>query len=154
MTTSSSSVVGGWRSPRDAEHDFRDAVALLGHRVAVASTHVVPGREPGSRQIAVHASDRTDDLSEGARAFVYPGVDGLRGRMRVCDLLGRSAIDAVEGLAGTEVGADAAIDTLDFVRPVLRDGRLVLQVAPAADATGPYLVPAEVPNPTPCCAEH
>jgi hypothetical protein len=41
--------------------------------------------------------------------------------------------------------------TRDFVRPQWLDGRLTLITTPAA---GDRIAPFEVPNPTPCCADH
>ncbi|MGW0575533.1 hypothetical protein ACWD25_06080 [Streptomyces sp. NPDC002920] len=41
--------------------------------------------------------------------------------------------------------------TQDQVRPEWREGHLVLALVPAAGGT---LAPVEVPNPTPCCADH
>ncbi|MFE9727753.1 hypothetical protein ACFYQ5_30350 [Streptomyces sp. NPDC005794] len=41
--------------------------------------------------------------------------------------------------------------TREFVRPQWRDGELVLAAMPAVGGT---LVPFEVPDPTPCCADH
>ena len=61
-----------------------------------------------------------------------------------------SAIDEVRALAQDIPAADDPIDTQDFVRPRLQDGRLVLTVQPGMDG----YVPFEQPNPTPCCADH
>lgn len=92
----------------------------------------------------------------GGRAVVYPGVETLAGTVTVADLLALTAIDQV-----TVVGAPAAdgqgpdpatpVLTRDHVRPEWRDGRLTLALVPAA---GGALAPFEVPNPTPCCADH
>lgn len=41
--------------------------------------------------------------------------------------------------------------TRDHVRPQWQDGELVLTLMPAV---GGVLVPFEVPDPTPCCADH
>ena len=59
---------------------------------------------------------------------------------------GHEAVDAVLAQAA----AGDPIDTQDFVRPRLQDGRLVLTVQPGMDG----YVPFEQPNPTPCCADH
>jgi hypothetical protein len=74
----------------------------------------------------------------------------------VAGLLALTAIDQV-----TVVGAPAAdgqrpdpatpVLTRDHVRPEWRNGRLTLALVPAA---GGALAPFEVPNPTPCCADH
>ncbi|RCG29674.1 hypothetical protein DQ384_19005 [Sphaerisporangium album] len=88
----------------------------------------------------------------GGRLVVYPGHDELTGTLSVAELLERSAIDRVAVLAQTEEPASGTpVATQDFVRPQWRDGRAVLLTMPAM---GGRLMPAEVPNPTPCCADH
>ncbi|WP_306211904.1 hypothetical protein [Actinoplanes sp. RD1] len=85
------------------------------------------------------------------RAVRYPGVDELVGDLTVATVLATSAIDAIEILGGGTPAGDTILRTNDFVRPVWREGRLVLTVAPAA---GGKLVPFENRHPTPCCADH
>jgi hypothetical protein len=87
----------------------------------------------------------------GGRAVLYPGADSLTGTVTVARILAGTAIEAV-----TVVGAPAAdpatpVLTRDFVRPEWRAGHLTLALAPAP---GGHLAPFEVPNPTPCCADH
>ncbi|MBD0734254.1 hypothetical protein [Streptomyces sp. CBMA29] len=93
----------------------------------------------------------------GGRAVLYPGAEGLTGTVTVADLLARTAIDQVV-LVGAPPATDGggpdphiAVRTRDHVRPQWRDGRLVLALTPAPGGT---LAPFEVPNPTPCCADH
>jgi hypothetical protein len=85
------------------------------------------------------------------RAVVYDGVPHLVGTVSVADLLAWSAVEEVALLGGGAVGPDDLIVTRDFVRPQFHDGVLTLLVAPAVDGT---FVPFEVPDPTPCCADH
>jgi hypothetical protein len=88
----------------------------------------------------------------GGRAVLYPGVDALTGALTVARLLEVSAVDQVAVLGSPEGAAmEARLVTRDHVRPEWRDGRLVLAAMPAAGGT---LVPFEVPDPTPCCADH
>ncbi|MFD5517885.1 hypothetical protein [Streptomyces sp. NPDC127066] len=88
----------------------------------------------------------------GGRAVLYPGVDALTGVLTVARLLEVSAVDQVTVLGSPEGAAgEARLVTRDHVRPEWRDGRLVLAAMPAAGGT---LVPFEVPDPTPCCADH
>ncbi len=86
------------------------------------------------------------------RAVVYPGVGLLNGTLTVGELLARSAIDRVTVL-GTPGQPDERqrLVTRDHVRPQWRGGELVLAAMPAVGGT---LVPFEVPDPTPCCADH
>jgi hypothetical protein len=89
--------------------------------------------------------------TDGARAVVFPGSASLTGSLTVAEVLSATAIDRVEVLGGTPADPDARLDTGDYVRPIWRDGELVLPVMPAA---GGRLVPFETRNPTPCCADH
>lgn len=87
----------------------------------------------------------------GGRAAYFPGIDHLTGALTVRDLLARSSIEQVSVLAGGHADPDTILQTRDFVRPRWIAGHLVLPVQPGPDGT---LVPFEVPNPTPCCADH
>ncbi|MEV5729051.1 MULTISPECIES: hypothetical protein [Streptomyces] len=86
------------------------------------------------------------------RAVLFPGADGLTGTLTVAELLSRSAIDRVSVLgAGGSPDPETPLVTRDHVRPQWQRGELVLTVMPAA---GGRLTPFEVPDPTPCCADH
>ncbi|MET7984949.1 hypothetical protein [Streptomyces sp. NPDC005281] len=88
----------------------------------------------------------------GGRAVLYPGAGALTGVLTVARLLEVSAVDRVAVLGSPEgASPEAKLVTREHVRPEWRDGRLVLAAMPAAGGT---LVPFEVPNPTPCCADH
>ncbi|TPQ23835.1 hypothetical protein [Streptomyces sporangiiformans] len=89
---------------------------------------------------------------EAGRAVLYPGVSRLTGTLTIAELLSNSAVDHVTVLGSTgEPPPDQRVLTRDHVRPLWRDGALVLTAMPAA---GGVLVPFEVPDPTPCCADH
>jgi hypothetical protein len=103
------------------------------------------GGEAASAAVADHHAGRA------GRAVLFPGVRSLTGTMPVATMLAESAIDEVVVLGGPPPGPDTLIDTRDFVRPQYRDGRLVLTATPAP---GGLIAPFEVPNPTPCCANH
>jgi hypothetical protein len=63
-----------------------------------------------------------------------------------------SVIDEVRLVGSVErVDHGTVVDTQDFVRPTMADGRVTLDLRPAV---GGVLVPFEQPNPTPCCADH
>ncbi|MFK0150763.1 hypothetical protein ACIQVK_01635 [Streptomyces sp. NPDC090493] len=87
------------------------------------------------------------------RAVAYPGVAHLTGTVTVADLLDRTAVErlVVLGAPDAELPPTAEVMTQDHVRPEWRDGVLTLVLVPAA---GGLLAPFEVPNPTPCCADH
>jgi hypothetical protein len=92
---------------------------------------------------------------QGGRAVLYPGAAELTGTVTVAELLARSAIDHIVLIGAPVPGAgpapDARVVTRDHVRPEWRDGRLSIALTPAPGAA---FAPFEVPNPTPCCADH
>ncbi|MCT9935234.1 hypothetical protein N5079_34035 [Planotetraspora sp. A-T 1434] len=105
-----------------------------------------PDADGAARAAAEH------ETRGGGRIVLFPGRDQLVGTVSVGDLLARSAIDRVLVLAQTDPPpADVQVVTNDHVRPVWQDGRMTLLTMPAL---GGRLTPAEIPNPTPCCADH
>ncbi|GAA3651120.1 hypothetical protein GCM10022224_012500 [Nonomuraea antimicrobica] len=88
----------------------------------------------------------------GGRVVTFPGRDLLTGTLGAGAIRDGSAIDRVLVLASPGPPADdVPVVTNDHVRPVWRDGLMTLLTMPAAEGR---LTPAEVPNPTPCCADH
>ncbi|MFF4896321.1 hypothetical protein [Streptomyces sp. NPDC001068] len=87
------------------------------------------------------------------RAVVYPGVRHLTGTVTAGAVLDGTAVErlVVLGAPAAELPREARILTQDHVRPEWREGVLTLVLVPAA---GGLLAPFEVPNPTPCCADH
>ncbi|ADI05044.1 hypothetical protein SBI_01923 [Streptomyces bingchenggensis BCW-1] len=130
--------IAGWQSP--------GVGAALGERSY--------GAKQAARTAALAAAEHA--RRSGGRAVVYPGAERLTGTVTVADLLVLTAIDEVTVVGAPMAdgqGPDPAMPVLtrDHVRPEWRDGRLTLALAPAA---GGALAPFEVPNPTPCCADH
>lgn len=165
---------GGWSTTSQAEHALHESAARLGFRPRTACTEF--RTDPARVVVLVELDDPppagliTESVTESGgpapvagsvagtgsavttgRAFVFAGSPTLTGVLRVHDLLYRSAIDDVLLIGGTQVGPGVEVDTQDFVRPVFRDGRLVLLTRPGA---GARVVPFEQPHPTPCCADH
>ncbi|MEJ5869040.1 hypothetical protein WDV85_14955 [Pseudokineococcus sp. 5B2Z-1] len=85
------------------------------------------------------------------RVAVFPGRERLVGVVAARDLLAMSAVEALVGLGGLAVPADAVVDTRGHVRPRLADGRLVLDVQPSR---GGRWVPFEPPVQHSCCSAH
>lgn len=114
--------------------------AALGDRRHGPSEAAVPAA-------AEHAARRS------GRAVLYAGVERLTGTVTVADLLESTAIDQLTVVGAPLATLDPATPVLtqDHVRPEWREGDLVLALVPAAGNT---LAPFEVPNPTPCCADH
>ena len=146
-------VDGRWAGSVQLAGPAPDAARLaneLGVALAVSPSSSGAAGDHAWRSGAEQAADRMRTRSEG-RAVIFPGQDRLVGQVPVDDVPGLSAIDAVVGIAGTPT-AGATLVTREFVRPVLLGGRLVLEVRPiGADGA---VAPFEVPNPTPCCADH
>jgi hypothetical protein len=169
MTVEHSGFSLGHRTDQDAEHWLRDVVVPLGLPDLVACTHLVrhpwphvavslsvaapdvlppPAPElagPAAWAAAEHAGRRS------GRAVLYPGSTELVGTVRVADLIEVSAIDRVVLLGGEDADPAALVDTRDFVRPQWRNGQLVLIAAHAGPGR---IAPFELPDPTPCCADH
>jgi hypothetical protein len=168
----------GHAEVREAEHWLHDLVRRLGLPAGeaglLACTHLVQAPYPhvavslaATRQLDAAALPQVpDDLAPAAahaagehaarrsgRAVVFPGVRRLVGALTVEQVLAASAIERVTVLGAAEPGPapETLVETRDFVRPQWLDGRLTLVTMPAA---GGRVAPFEVPNPTPCCADH
>ncbi|MFF5156747.1 hypothetical protein ACFY3N_10920 [Streptomyces sp. NPDC000348] len=169
MTPYALTVDAGTRDLPDADHLLhRMAAGLALPEDAYGCTHLVRGDRPRVVvSLALPARPLPDTLRErlaeyGAvspglpdevgRAVLYPGVSALTGTMTVGELLAGSAIARVTVL-GTPEPPDprTRMVTRDHVRPQWRRDELVLAATPARGGT---LVPFEVPDPTPCCADH
>jgi hypothetical protein len=111
----------------------------------------LPAVTPELAEAAGFAADEHAARRSG-RAVLFPGVDLLVGTITAGDLLASSAIERITVLGGEpDPPPETLIDTRDFVRPQWLDGKLTLVTAPAGPG---HLSPFEVPNPTPCCADH
>lgn len=170
MTQYVLTVDPGVRDLRAADHVLQGLAAELALAEGVfGCTHLVRGDrprvvlslalpvEPLVRTVEERLTARGLEVRGGVpdpvgRAVLYPGVTALTGTLAVADLLACSAIDRVTvlGAAGPPDPGTPLV-TRDHVRPQWQDGELVLTAMPAA---GGALVPFEVPEPTPCCADH
>jgi hypothetical protein len=133
-------------------HDAAELVAEFIHNgqigVALSADRYGPAAlaAGAAEAVTAHAA-RTS-----GRAVVYPGVAALTGTLRVGAILAGSAIDRITVLAGAGPPRDDdLVHTRDHVRPEWRGGLLTLTTTPVGP--GAY-APFEVPNPTPCCANH
>ncbi|WP_314222886.1 hypothetical protein [Streptomyces zaehneri] len=163
-------VDAGLRDLRAADHLLRTFAAELPLSTGgFGCTHLVRGERPRVVvSLAPEPGGELDDVrarlvamgyevTEGApdavgRAVLYRGADALRGTLSVEEVLSLSAIDrvAVLGAAGRPAPSTRLV-THSHVRSQWQNGELVLTTMPAAGGT---LVPFEVPEPTPCCADH
>ncbi|WP_053850139.1 hypothetical protein [Streptomyces sp. NRRL B-24085] len=169
MTPYALTVDAGVRDLRAADHLLHALAAELALPEGVfGCTHLVQGDRPrvvvslalpsplprtARERLTARGHEVADSLPDAVgRAVIYPGVAALTGTMTIADLLARSAIDRVTVL-GTPGRPDprTPLVTRDHVRPQWQDGALVLAAMPAVGGT---LVPFEVPDPTPCCADH
>ncbi|MFJ5301233.1 hypothetical protein [Streptomyces sp. NPDC088350] len=121
---------------------------------AEAWRHLTESETPqGDQQAAAEAAAEHTARRSG-RAVLFPGAEHLTGTIPLSDLLERTAIDRVIVVGATSGETPAPVTpvhTQDHVRPEWREGHLVLALVPAPGNT---LTPFEVPNPTPCCADH
>ncbi|MFF4775898.1 hypothetical protein ACFY05_23885 [Microtetraspora fusca] len=117
-----------------------------GVSAALGERRTGPDAEGAALAAAEHAAGRS------GRIVLFPGRDELTGTLAVGEILARSAVERVVVLAqAEEPDADTAVVTNDHVRPEWRDGVMTLVTMPAS---GGRLTPAEIPDPTPCCADH
>ncbi|WP_216589577.1 hypothetical protein [Streptomyces brasiliscabiei] len=129
---------------------------VRGDRPGVALSLAVPSR-PLLSTVRERLAARAHEVAPGTpdtrgRAVIYPGVTALTGTVTIADVLDRSAITRVTVLGSpARPSPDTLLMTQDHVRPHWHDGELVLTTMPAVGGT---LVPFEVPEPTPCCADH
>ncbi|WP_189780693.1 hypothetical protein [Streptomyces capitiformicae] len=139
--------------PEDA---FGCTHLVRGDRPRVALSLAFPS-EPLLRTAQERLTARGYEVTPGVpdpmgRAVLYPGVSSLTGTLTIAELLSRSAIARVTVLGSPgQPAPDTELVTRDHVRPHWHDGELVLTAMPAVGGT---LVPFEVPDPTPCCADH
>ncbi|WAZ24939.1 hypothetical protein STRCI_006396 [Streptomyces cinnabarinus] len=129
---------------------------VRGDRPRVALSFTWPS-EPLLRTAREALTGQGHEVRDGVpdavgRAVAYPGSAALTGTLTITELLDRSAIDRVTVLGAAEPPRpDTRLMTRDHVRPHWQDGALVLSAMPAV---GGVLVPFEVRDPTPCCADH
>jgi len=130
----------------------RVLITLAGPHPAVLPPNATPAAgdpdSPAARAVRQHAE------GTGGRAVRYPGVERLVGSLPVAEVLSATAIDrvVVMGLPDRpDARGDTLLDTRAFVRPQWMEGRLTLVTMPTPDG---HIAPFEVPNPTPCCADH
>ncbi|MFI9612310.1 hypothetical protein ACIHCM_11635 [Streptomyces sp. NPDC052023] len=131
-------------------HLVRDERPRVALSFAVESEEVLLTTREGLTARGHVVTDGAPDAA--GRAVLYPGMAHLTGTLSIAELLSRSAIDSVTvlGTTGPPAG-ETPVVTRDHVRPQWQGGALVLTVQPAAGGT---LTPFEVPDPTPCCADH
>ncbi|WP_433226506.1 hypothetical protein [Microtetraspora malaysiensis] len=130
----------------DAGGDADLSLLPEGVSVALGEHRTGPDADGAALAAAEHAAGRS------GRIVLFPGRDELTGTLAVGEIIARSAVERVVVLAQVEEpDADTAVVTNDHVRPEWRDGVLTLVTMPAS---GGRLTPAEIPNPTPCCADH
>ena len=90
-------------------------------------------------------------LGTAGRVVRWPGHEQAHGVLPAAELRVRCGIDHLEAIGGVPIADDTLIDTLDFLRPLRRDGRLILQVQPSA---GNLFIPFELQHQQNCCADH
>jgi hypothetical protein len=163
-------VDAGVKDLRAADHLLHSLAAELDlPEGAFGCTHLVRGERPrvvlsltlpsepllrtAQERLAAGGHEVAPGIPDAVgRAVLYPGVSMLTGTLTIADVLSRSAITRVTVLgAPGQPAPDTLLLTADHVRPVWQDGELVLTAMPAVGGT---LVPFEVPDPTPCCADH
>ncbi|MFT4083567.1 MAG: hypothetical protein QM638_13370 [Nocardioides sp.] len=142
-------------------------VMVLDHtdELAARATEELPGltRVPAARDVVLLLTDVSDDHRAAARSAVhehrtrhsgrllrYPGRTAIERRLTVREVIARSCVDEVAGLAGVDVTPDTMLDLTGFARPTWHEGRCRLLVQPGRIG----LIPFEVRDQVSCCADH
>jgi tRNA(Ile2) C34 agmatinyltransferase TiaS len=86
------------------------------------------GGETGQGRIGACSGAALRSTGEDGRFIGLTGIRELAGTTRVADIIGRSAVAAVETTDGCPLDAEVRIETRDWVRPSLRGGRPVFVV--------------------------
>jgi hypothetical protein len=143
-------VVVAWSGASPAAPEVQ---RLLSEAMPDAGVVVTPAGSPTGPPARVAGADLAlaehEERSAG-RLARFPGQQDVQRRLSVADVLSLSCVDAVEALAGTEVGPETRLDLTGFVRPTWRAGRCVVLVQPSAGD----LVPFESRHQIPCCSDH
>lgn len=135
-----------------AEVSARDLLVGLPSFAGVAVRSPSGSTEAGAPARRAGAQESVVQRAAGSgRVVVFQGQETLPDTLPVDELCRRTAVDEVLGLAAEPVSGKT-LHTRGFVRPELREGRMVLLVRPYLDDDG--VAPFEVPHPTPCCAAH
>jgi hypothetical protein len=110
------------------------------------------GRRGGPFAAGAARAARDHHGGRAGRAVLFPGSGAVTGVVTVGELLAASAVQRVVVLPDRrEATPEQVYDTFGHVRPQWMDGLLTLVAVPAV---GGGLAPFELPNPTPCCADH
>lgn len=145
-TTTVTALPGWWSSVHRAEQQALQSLRDVD--VVSACTHVVDGialvtvEKHGEAPRVTEARDprwggaardcvADHEAHYGGRLFVFPGQSALRGTLTAEEILHRSVIRelVVPGHPGP-VPSDALVDGLEYVRPVFRQGKVVLTLRP------------------------
>jgi hypothetical protein len=97
------------------------------------------GGETGQGRIGACSGAALRSTGDDGRFIGLQGIRELEGRIRVKDICARSGVEAVRLEGGDDLDGEAVIETRDWVRPSLIDGRAVFVVREDAGR----LVPAE-----------
>jgi hypothetical protein len=144
-------------SPTDAVGDLADRARAWSAEGSIGSAITWPGASgpelsgPSPLVRGAYLAAIESALGSTGRLVRFPGSEQARGVMTALELRERCGIDQVEALGGQVVEDDSLVDTRDFIRPIRRDGKVVLLVQPAA---GGVLIPFEVEHQQKCCADH
>ena len=133
------------------EPDRQSILALAEDYSVALLTPASEWCEDGSAEHREGARAAADELRQGlnGRAVLFAGSAALRGTLTVEDITRHTAIAQVEALGGVAI-ASSLILTEDHVRPLFRDGELVLTVTPL---TNGEFQPFERRSPHNCCQD-
>ena len=120
-------------------------------RSVTATIVVADADEPIDQTTPVGRIAADHRARRNGRLIRFPGQHQLCGTMPLAHITTLSAITTIDCL-GEQPGPAAVVRTQDFVRPMFRNGTVVLTVQPFDG--GDQYIPFEQPNPHRCCTNH
>ncbi|MBB4680847.1 hypothetical protein [Crossiella cryophila] len=142
-----------------AEYALPATTTVCTHLIRTDTPHVAlsfevpadfPGPVPSDDSPGATTAATEHRTRNSGRAVLFPGAADLTGTVPLTSVLS-TAITHLTVLGGAPPTPNATLHTRDHIRPEWREGNLTLTITPAGTNT---YAPFEVPNPTPCCADH
>ncbi len=92
--------------------------------------HVWWGGQTGQGCIGAMSAVGLRSTENDGRYIALDGIRDIGGMLPVSEILGLTGIDRVTTLSGESLGPEATVDTQNWVRPILKEGFVTLEVIP------------------------
>jgi hypothetical protein len=112
---------------RRAQREVLD-LAAFDAEVADLGLRIASSGETGQGRIGAVCGVALRSTGNDGRFIDLPGIRDVARHLSVGEILASTAVDRVVDADGNELGSDVPIDTRDWIRPTLVDGRAVFSV--------------------------